>query len=278
MKRFNFNQTGGLKFTTETLTNIQDAYSIVESVGRMAGNMAIISGCEEISGAKVSDGVVNINGELLDFHGGIKQNSVIIIEEKTPLKFENGDVKDVISYRYAAFGFSNNFYAWADFKRVTPLNTIEGRLAKMEKALKPIIDGKSAVLFMRPVNEIPEGWEEVTELRGCIPLGWNPNDGDFDTVGKIGGKKQHKLSISELPEHSFKIFGGDGMDTTPISQNPDGTAASKGDSPSDNEDWNFTITTGAGDARFGKTNTIGQNQPHDIMNPYRIVIYIRLKV
>ncbi|MDE5525706.1 phage baseplate protein [Elizabethkingia meningoseptica] len=277
MKRFNFNQTGGLKFTTETLTNIQDAYSVVEGVGRMAGNMSIISGCEEASGSIIADGMVIINGELLEFKGGIKQNTVIVREEKQAIKFQNGELKDVIIYRYATFGFSNNFYPWTDFKRVTPLNTLEGRLALMEKALKPIIDGKSAVLFMRPANEIPAGWEEVVEFRGRMPIGWNPNDGDFDTVGKTGGNKQHTLNISELPAHSFKIFGGDGINTGNISDNPDATAASAGDSQTANEDWNYRMTVGSGEATYGKTNTVGQNQAHDIMNPYRIVIYIRFK-
>ncbi|WP_407512800.1 phage baseplate protein [Elizabethkingia miricola] len=277
MKRFIFNQTGGLKFTTETLTNIQEAYSIVEGVGRMAGNMAIISGCDEFSNSIISDGVVVINGELLNFKGGVKQNTVIIREEKHSIKFQNGEVKDVIVDRFATFGFSNQYYPWADFKKVIPLNSIEARLTKLEKASKPIIDGNAVVLFMRPANEIPTGWEEVVEFRGRMPVGWNPDNGAFDTVGETGGSKTHKLTIDELPQHSFKIFGGDGMNTSTIANSPESTPACKGDSPNDNEDWNYTITSVDGEAKYGKTNTIGKGQDIDIMNPYRIVMYIRFK-
>lgn len=277
MKRFKFDQTGGLKFTTDTLTHIQSAYSIVEGIGRMAGNMAILSGCNETSNSLVSDGIVVINGELLDFKGGVKQNTVIIIEEKEAIKFQTGEVKDVIIYRYATFGFSNSFYAWADFKKVPPLNTIEARLAKLEKAAKPIIDGNAPVLFMKPADQIPEGWEEVEEFRGRIPVGLNPLDGDFDTVGETGGSKTHKLTVAELPAHSFKIFGEVGSNTLTINNSPDSAPAFKGDSPNDNEDWNYTITSASGDAIYGKTNTIGQNQDFNIMSPYRIVMYIRFK-
>ncbi|WP_407512771.1 hypothetical protein [Elizabethkingia miricola] len=277
MKTFNFNQTGGFLLTTETLSDIQEAYSIVRGVGLMAGNMSILSGCTETIGGNVSDGTIVINGELLDFKGGIKQNTVIIQEQNIKRKYENGEFKDTIKYRFASFGYSNEYYVWDNFKRVTDLSKIEERLAKLEKAAKPVIDGNAIWLFMRPANEIPEDWEEVEEFRGRMPVGWNPDNGAFDTIGETGGSTTHKLTISELPAHSFKIFGGDGMNTANISSNPEGVAASAGDSQTSNEDWNYTVTTGSGEARFGKTNTIGDGQDMDIMNPYRIVMYIRYK-
>ncbi|OBS13382.1 hypothetical protein ATE49_13135 [Elizabethkingia miricola] len=297
MKTFNFNQTGGFKVTTETLSDIQDAYSIIEGVARVAGNLAIISGCTEAGGgATVSDGVVMINNELLDFKGGAKQNTVIIREIITQKKFETGEMKDVIKYRFATFGFSNDYFAWTAFKRIPPLNTlearfkniedfiptvplqqIEARLTKLERASKPILDGNAPVLFMRPANEIPEGWEEATEFRGRFPIGLNPDDLDFAQVLQAGGNKKHTLTMSELPRHSFKIFGGDGMNTATIANNPNGTAAGKGDSPNDNEDWNYTITSAGGEAWAGNTNTLGGDGAHDIMNPFRVVIFIRFK-
>lgn len=297
MKIFNFNQTGGFKVTTETLSDIQTAYSIVEGVARMAGNMAIISGCVETNaGATVSDGVVMIGEELLNFIGGAKQNTVIIREIKTQKKFENGEMKDVITDRFATFGYSQQSYVWANFKRIPALNTIEGRfktiedfiptvplqqiearLTKLERASKPIIDGNAPVLFMRPANEIPEGWEEATEFRGRFPMGLNPDDLDFKEVLQAGGNKTHTLTMDEIPSHRFSLFGGDGMNTSTIINNPNATTAGKGDSPNDNEDWNYTMTSTSGEPFAGKTNALGGGQAHDIMNPYRVVIFIRFK-
>ncbi|OBS12530.1 hypothetical protein ATE49_04720 [Elizabethkingia miricola] len=297
MRTFNYNQTGGFKVTTETLADITPAYSIVEGVARMAGNKAIISGCVETNaGAVISDGIVMINGELLEFKGGAKQNTVIIREIITQKKFENGEMKDVIIDRFATFGFSQDSLPWTDFKRIPALNTLEGkfktiddfinsvplqqieaRLTKLERASKPIIDGNAPVLFMRPANEIPEGWEEATEFRGRFPLGLDPNDLDFKQVLQAGGNKTHTLTMSEIPSHRFSLFGGDGMNTSTIANNPNATAAGKGDSPNDNEDWNYTITSTSGEPFAGKTNALGGDQAHDIMNPYRVVIFIRFK-
>ncbi|MDV2458056.1 hypothetical protein CMU99_06895 [Elizabethkingia anophelis] len=297
MRTFNYNQTGGFKVTTETLSDITPAYSIVEKVARMAGNMAIISGCVETNtGAVISDGAVMINGELLDFIGGPKQNTVIIREIITQQKFEDGKMRDVITDRFATFGYSQDSFPWANFKRIPALNTIEGRfktiedfiptvplkqiearLTKLEQAAKPIIDGNAPVLFMRPASEIPEGWEEATEFRGRFPMGLNPDDLDFKQVLQAGGNKTHTLTMDEIPSHRFSLFGGDGMNTSTIANNPNATAAGKGDSPNDNEDWNYTITSTSGEPFAGKTNALGGDQAHDIMNPYRVVIFIRFK-
>lgn len=274
MKTFKFNETEGFNFGTKVLHEIQTSYSILTGVAKMAGDKAIISGCDDL-GESVSDGVVFINGELLDFKSGVKQSTVIIKEETTQRVFENGSLKDFSVYRYATFGFSFNSFNWDDFKRVTPLNRLEERISRLEKAAAPIINGGGRVLFLRPANEIPEGWQEDTSFAGRMPVGLDPTDQDFNTVGKSGGEKNHKLTLSEIPAHRFKIFGGPGIDSSKISNNPDGTAASQGDSPTANEDWNYEITSTSGDAYAGVTNSLGNDKEHNNMSPYRIVIYIK---
>lgn len=42
----------------------------------------------------------------------------------------------------------------------------------------------------------------LPNLCGNVPVGYNSDDTDFDTVGKIGGEKTHALSVSEMPSHT----------------------------------------------------------------------------
>ncbi|WP_185248996.1 phage baseplate protein [Chryseobacterium bernardetii] len=273
MRKFNYNQTGGLRLTTARFDEIQTAYNIFIGLARMAGDKAILSGCDD-QGASISDGYVVINGELLEFKGALKQSTVIVKEEVKKLMFENGE-KDFETYRYATFGFSPSGFNWVDFKRVTALNTLEERISRLEKASAPIIKGGARVLWNRPAKDIPDGWEEDKAFAGKMPVGLDTSDSDFDTIGKEGGEKTHTLTIAELPKHYFKIFGGSGIDTAKIMNNTEGTAASQGDSPSANEDWNYEITSSAGEAFAGKTNTLGNNQEHNNMSPYRIVMWIK---
>ncbi|SIT25676.1 hypothetical protein SAMN05421786_11554 [Chryseobacterium ureilyticum] len=273
MKTFNYNQAGGMRLTTERFNELQQAYSIFTGLAGMAGNKAIISGCED-QGTTISDGYVVINGELLEFKSALKQSSVIIKTEVKKLMFENGE-KDFETYRYVTFGFSPDAFIWEDFKRVTALNLLEERISRLEKASAPIINGGARVLWNRPANEIPPGWEEDKDFAGRMPVGLDLNDSDFNEVAKSGGEKKHKLTISEIPKHFFKIFGGSGINTGKIIDNPEYTAACQGDSPVANEDWNYEITSAAGEAYAGKTNTLGNDQEHNNMSPFRIVIYIK---
>ena len=77
-------------------------------------------------------------------------------------------------------------------------------------------------------------------------------------AGETGGEEKHTLTVDELPEHSFqerlvtngKAGGGNFYAVNPSS----------------------IIVTNAGDTGvFGNTNTVGKNQPHNNMPPYRAV-------
>ena len=52
-------------------------------------------------------------------------------------------------------------------------------------------------------NYLGGTWER--ELVGMFPIGYNPNDPDFNTIGKTGGEKTHKLTLTEIPSHNHSI-------------------------------------------------------------------------
>ncbi|AYZ12878.1 hypothetical protein EGY05_13510 [Chryseobacterium arthrosphaerae] len=255
MKTFDFNQTGGFKLVTEVLAGLQDGYSIFSGVAKMAGDKAIVSGCEDL-GTNISDGIVIINGETLEFKGGVKQATVIIKEEKTQAAFEDGSVKDFETYRYAAFGFSVTAYNWADFKRVTPLNLIEERLSRLEKLAKPILEGNSPILFLKPASEIPPGYSEWLGAAGLTLVGRNEADSEFSTLGTVGGSKTATIQKKHLP--NIKI--GTGIYTN-------GGQLVDDSGPADN------IGTAANGTQI-LTETLGLSEPLKILSPHRIVNYI----
>ena len=43
-------------------------------------------------------------------------------------------------------------------------------------------------------------WQQVG--KGRVPVGLDTSDSDFNTVGKMGGEKTHKLTINEMPSHT----------------------------------------------------------------------------
>lgn len=274
MNLFNFLQTGGFPMDVNVLDRMQTAYQLYNGLGALAGDLSIIKGCE-LTGNTLSNGLVYINGEVLEFRSGVLSDNVVIVEESSLSTFENGQIKPTHFVRYATFGVATTSYPWASFKRAFPTKDIAGELDKKQDktAMVAILDrlavleaknavfqaGGGMVLWNKPAAQIPAGWAEVANWRGRMPLGWNPNDADFDTLGENGGQKTKQLSIAEMPNHDHK------QGSEAIYNNYGGGAPVGG----------RTYVPGPHTAYSGQlTSATGGNQPFSIMNPYRVVLFI----
>ncbi|MDD2675380.1 MAG: hypothetical protein PHF81_10915 [Flavobacterium sp.] len=140
MNTINFNQVGGFPFSTNILAKLQTAFSIFNALGNIVGDLTIISGCE-VAGDNVGNGVVYINGEVIEFRGGLAQTKVIIKEDVETLLFENQNSYPVVKNRYATFGSGVNAINWVDFKRGFATKDIIEALAL--KGDKTVLDGLS---------------------------------------------------------------------------------------------------------------------------------------
>ena len=90
--------------------------------------------------------------------------------------------------------------------------------------------------------------------KGLVTVGINSSDTDFNTIGKTGGEKTHKLTVGELPSHNFKI---------PI--NVGGSQQL--------ETVQYTGSQ-SGSQYYVNTNSVGGNQAHNILQPYEVSNFI----
>lgn len=115
---------------------------------------------------------------------------------------------------------------------------------------------------------IPDGWQEVESMRGRVPVGWTNglNDPDFldrwgnnpfSSLNNWGGKAMHRLEINEMPKHNHGWTGDWGG----------GWPKNSGDRTAPGSKDSYVVTT--------KISDQGNNEPHNNLQPYRVVIFIR---
>lgn len=266
MNTLNFDQVGGFPLTANILGELQNAYTIFNSLGNVIGNMTIISGCDVV-GLNVSAGVVFIDGEVLAFQGGAIQTKVIIKEDVTEYVFQDSNSRPVLKTRYAKFGTGVTEYTWAEFKRGTKtseipalLTAITTRLDVLEKKCAIFQPGGAMFFWNKPLDEMPEGYAEVVDWRGRIPIHLDPAQVEFAVLGAIGGSKTHINTLEEMFPHNHEWKYGTQTDDN-------GTGGSYDE---------FTVAPGsipAGDSD-NPVGTAGGGAEYSIMNPFKVCLFI----
>lgn len=258
MNKTDFSIINGFPLNQMSLDRLQTAFSLFNAFGSIVGDKTIISGCT-LNGTTVADGAVFVSGELFEFRGGLVQSKVSIKEDITNLIYKNGNSYPAVKTRYITFGSGVGAMDWVDFKQgfqTKGIAALVDRIVALEgrPQVGNIPIGLIA-LWDRPANEIPSGWQEHLVMTGKVPVGFNANDTDFDVVGKTGGSKTKTLTVANLPEHDFDI-----------AYNTKNAAGGGSERVLDN--------TGTSTLKM-KSGKVGQGQAVNVLNPYRVVHFIK---
>lgn len=264
--------------TTNILGRMQTAFSIFNSLGNIVGDKTIISGCV-VNGPTTSPGVVFVNGEIFEFRGGATQSKVIIREDVEMLLYQNNNTYPSIKTRYIQFGTGVGAMDWVDFKRGfhtkdIPLNLIE-RLNAIEKKLTIFQQGGVVFPWFKPVADIPEGFQEVVDIRGRTIIGYDPNQFEFNQIGKKAGSKEKTFTAANIPEHDHFLFADEIVDGG-LTISSTNTPVKEGFNAGSDGNQNYRIRGTNNPATLGKTSKTGTvtPTPFSILNPYAIAAYI----
>lgn len=99
-------------------------------------------------------------------------------------------------------------------------------------------------------NDVFIGQEWIRDAKGMVTVGVDEEDEDFNVINKIGGEKEHVLTVEELPSHNHSI-----------NRCTDGTSGTNG----------TKLRYAMYNAVFldsSSTSYVGSNKPHNNLQPY----------
>lgn len=136
----------------------------------------------------------------------------------------------------------------------TNLNHIEDGIAELYNAIFPI-----GQIVIKGDNEDYSNWLGFTWERtalGKVLVGIDSTDTDFNTIGKTGGEKTHTLSVPEMPRHAHYIASN-------LTNNPLGGI---------DRTIMYGVPASVEPTNYSSEST-GNNQPHNNLQPYQVVAY-----
>lgn len=112
-----------------------------------------------------------------------------------------------------------------------------------------------------PNNPGDDGYIGTWELygKGKVTVCIDPNDTDFNTIGKMVGEKEHTLTINEMPAHAHNLNAFTSGSGSAGRFTIDST-------------WSSTSSDTESTKWIGNTTSAGSGQPHNNIPP-SIVVY-----
>lgn len=131
-----------------------------------------------------------------------------------------------------------------------------------------------------PANwRLCDGTNGTPNLKSRFIVGYDPDDPNYDAVGKIGGVKTRTLTTANIPQHSHTFAGttesaGEHSHTIKAGNGTSGGGADKGEH---DDDSSYINPAGIHTHEFsGTTGTYGQVNPEaiDVRPPYYVLCFI----
>ena len=220
---------GGFPLTIERLEFLQQTYGKAFSqISKLAGSGKIIIDGTVITSGNVTNGALIIDGEIIEFRGGVYNNRVAIFEDIIEVPYNqdddsDGDLdlkpSDVVRFAKCAASGGADGFQFTELKRIQNLQ----QLGNIKGEIKP---------FFGLSTDIPDGWaicdgnggapingQVIPDLRGRSLVGTsslqvNPGTSTAAnpyTIGETGGADQVTIIKNNVPNYTLTGstgFGG----------------------------------------------------------------------
>lgn len=244
MNKIDFLKYSTFPLDSNTLDFMQEMINTVSKMSAVCGEKVIVYGCEK-QGSYIGDGLVIIDGELLEFKGDSQVDTVYIEEVKEEVICQEEAMQDLYIKRLVKFGYGDgtNNYRWSEFKRLDNIPQLMQKVTALQS-------GKTDTGHKHEISDItslpdkivpkgliamwsgttpPEGWTlcnkgyiyqgvYVPNLQGRFIVGFVGGSGavsvaeeikstmlDYQGIGYTAGQAKVTLTEYEMPRHSHSF-------------------------------------------------------------------------
>jgi hypothetical protein len=280
MKRTDFTNLGGLRFTQNRLEFLQQSFAEpLAGLAALCGNKTIVCGVE-VNGSNVTNGWIVYDNELINFIGGSLGPKVVISTITTPLEYGNAETHNVHFDKRATCGVVGDF----DFSELVRLSSLQNIWQPGDLKMKYVTSAYIAANF--DVNGFGQnkeaGWRILSAAHpgsaGKAFVNYDPADAKFDEPGKTFGSQTHSLTVGQLPQFRVKLFANVEVPdyTNLLTQFPNRAPAAQ---TNDGSDKSYAMVTNASvtEATIGNSSLVGNNEAHNIIQPsFTVLTLIKL--
>lgn len=280
MNKIDFLKYTSFPLDSDTLEFMQEIVRMVAGMSAICGEKVIVAGCAE-RGNFIEDGLVIIDGELLEFKGDTKVDRVYIEEVTEDVECMEEVFSDLYRKRCVRFGTGDgeNNFLWSDFKRLDTIPALMQKITALQSGKTDVghrhnvadvtglpdrvVPRGLIAMWSGSPNEVPTGWTLcnkgkeyqgifVPNLSGRFIVGYS-SESDYNVIGKTGGAKMVALTPNQMPPHTHNY------DAPLISgSHPGGSGG-------------YNRPNGL---NTGTTTSTGRGEAHENRPPYYVLAYI----
>lgn len=179
----------------EMLDYIQTNAHIVSIIGNLAGDKAVLLGCEPINETQRKEGYVFLRtkdhpeGEVLFWEGGSTSGGMYLKQETVSVQAHGYDYPEAYVRRSLAAGVGSENYKWTDFHEARSLPELMAEIKTLQTALENIKQSPIGTVEIWAGSEIPEDY--------ALCDGRALRRGLFNSLYKVIGD-----TYNEAPDHN----------------------------------------------------------------------------